>query len=420
MHVEATASAALERVPRDACVNCVGRLFCGVVDGPDNEGRGRALRPEAPEASAACPVCSGLSARVGVYAKWCIDDAAEYEYDSFLVGSVLPLHVRRAEQALHEALAASDAGLRRPSNEDGAARPVFAPAEFLKAEMNREIGKRVEAATGKEVEFQRPDITFRVDTRIHHVSLQVAPTYVRGRYRKLDRELPQTHWPCRQCQGLGCRACGNDGRTYAESVEALVAAPFVDATGAAGESFHGMGREDIDALMLGTGRPFVLELKAPRRRRLDWALLAPAVARESNGRVEVESVEAGDWRDPARFKQAVVDKTYHARCATESPVDGGRLIRTMASFAGAQLAQRTPERVAHRRADKVRTRRVHSVRVLDHEGSRFTLEIRAESGTYIKEFVSGDEGRTTPSVSENLGVAARVAQLDVVDIAWKE
>ena len=29
--------------------------------------------------------------------------------------------------------------------------------------------------------------------------------------------------------------------------------------------FHGMGREDIDALMLGDGRPFVLEISQPKK-----------------------------------------------------------------------------------------------------------------------------------------------------------
>ena len=33
--------------------------------------------------------------------------------------------------------------------------------------------------------------------------------------------------------------------------------------------FHGMGREDIDALCLGEGRPFVLELSEPRIRDID-------------------------------------------------------------------------------------------------------------------------------------------------------
>ena len=42
---------------------------------------------------------------------------------------------------------------------------------------------------------------------------------------------------------------------------------MVAAFGADDCVFHGMGREDIDVLCSGSGRPFVMELKRPRKRR---------------------------------------------------------------------------------------------------------------------------------------------------------
>ena len=50
----------------------------------------------------------------------------------------------------------------------------------------------------------------------------------------------------------------------------------------------------------------------------------------------------------------------------------------------------------------------------------FTITICAEAGTYIKEFVNGDLGRTTPSVREILGCETHCEQLDVmnVDLEW--
>jgi tRNA pseudouridine synthase 10 len=45
-----------------------------------------------------------------------------------------------------------------------------------------------------------------------------------------------------------------------------------------------------------------------------------------------------------------------------------------------------------------------------------TLTIEAESGTYIKELISGDDGRTRPSISEMIGVPCKVAELDVIEI----
>jgi len=46
-------------------------------------------------------------------------------------------------------------------------------------------------------------------------------------------------------------------------------------------------------------------------------------------------------------------------------------------------------------------------------------EVRTESGAYIKELISGDGGRTRPSVAEILGVDARCEALDVLHIHWR-
>ncbi|HEX9815750.1 MAG TPA: tRNA pseudouridine(54/55) synthase Pus10, partial [Candidatus Thermoplasmatota archaeon] len=244
--------------------------------------------------------------------------------------------------------------------------------------------------------------------------------FARGRYRKLVRDLPQTRWPCRACNGLGCRQCDGKGKTYETSVEELVAAPVVAASGAQAEAFHGMGREDIDARSLGTGRPFILELKRPRRRSLDWNSLEKEINRTNAGRVEVEGLAVAGPADAARYKAADPDKTYHAVCTPDMPLDRAALDTAVAKLSGVALEQRTPQRVAHRRSDLVRKRSILSLRVLEFQPERFTLEITAESGTYIKEFVSGDEGRTQPSLAGALGAPMRVSELDVVDVAWRE
>jgi len=80
------------------------------------------------------------------------------------------------------------------------------------------------------------------------------------------------------------------------------------------------------------------------------------------------------------------------------------------------LEQRTPERVSQRRADLVRRRRVEEVELLECGGHEFSLRVRAQSGTYIKELVSGDGGRTQPSVTGLLGAPCRCVELDVLDI----
>ena len=86
-------------------------------------------------------------------------------------------------------------------------------------------------------------------------------------------------------------------------------------------------------------------------------------------------------------------------------------------LAGSVLDQRTPSRVEHRRADLVRARKIVALGPLVVScGNEVELTIRAESGTYIKEFVHSDEGRTIPSVAGALGRKCEVVWLDVEDI----
>jgi tRNA pseudouridine synthase 10 len=59
---------------------------------------------------------------------------------------------------------------------------------------------------------------------------------------------------------------------------------------------------------------------------------------------------------------------------------------------------------------------VKLLRILGNEGNHATLLITAEAGTYIKELVSGDGGRTEPSITGVLGMKALCKKLEVTEI----
>ena len=48
----------------------------------------------------------------------------------------------------------------------------------------------------------------------------------------------------------------------------------------------------------------------------------------------------------------------------------------------------------------------------------YEFEIKGEAGLYVKELVTGDDGRTQPSISSLVGEAS-VKQLDVIKIHLK-
>ncbi|MEM0314089.1 MAG: tRNA pseudouridine(54/55) synthase Pus10, partial [Candidatus Bathyarchaeia archaeon] len=78
--------------------------------------------------------------------------------------------------------------------------------------------------------------------------------------------------------------------------------------------------------------------------------------------------------------------------------------------------QRTPTRVLHRRADLTREKYIYEVKVKRLSPNKAELRLQCQGGLYIKELVTGDDGRTTPSITEIVGIKAKPISLDVLDV----
>ena len=181
--------------------------------------------------------------------------------------------------------------------------------------------------------------------------------------------------------------------------------------------FHGMGREDVDVRMLGRGRPFVYEILEPKKRSIDLEEFCEAFNKDCQGKVTLQSLKLVNVRAPALVKGAKPDKSYRAFCKfLESRPSEEQIQGLSEAFQNMTLEQRTPQRVSQRRADLVRKRTVRHMLVESARDDGLILNIRSESGTYIKELVSSDEGRTVPSITEYFGVPCVCAELDVLEI----
>lgn len=382
------------------CDECLGRAFAKAGRGLPNGERGRTLRDlAAGEAAdpASCWVCGGLFDRADEFAARASDSAAAIEFDTYLFGVRPSVRLVEMERLFLQ---------RFPTGR----------AESLKHAFNRVVGKAFERRVGRAtVAFTDPDVSFLIDLASETIDLHIASLYAYGRYRKLARGIPQTRWPCRACRGRGCEACGFTGKQYPESVEEWIAEPFVEAAEASGAHLHGAGREDIDARMLGSGRPFVLEIVSPAVRSLDLAALSSEVNRRAAGRVEVTPLRPVGRAEVARIKETRAAKRYRAVVALDEPAKPTALAEALESLVGT-IEQRTPQRVSHRRADRVRCRRLNAAlgELIDERTA--SVEFDAEGGLYIKELVSGDHGRTEPSLAGRLGFGCTVSELDVVEV----
>jgi tRNA pseudouridine synthase 10 len=247
-----------------------------------------------------------------------------------------------------------------------------------------------------------------------------AKIYIEGRYRKLSRELPQTVFYCPECKGhirrrRKCERCEGFGKLTRESVQELIGWVAGKAFGTRKNKFHGAGREDVDVRMLGTGRPFVLELIGPRIHDVDLAELEAEINRRNEGQLEILGLHWTEKTRIAYLKETPHAKEYEALVEVDGAVDPERL-----SFVGERLdvVQHTPERVAHRRAAKDRERWVEflSVAPEPEQPGHYRVRMRTQHGTYVKEVLSGEDGKTKPSLSTLLDVPCRCVQLDVLGI----
>jgi len=349
-----------------------------------------------------CFLCGDKFEVLEDLAEKALEKLEEYEYSSFLVGIELPVTVEEREDEFKAEFEVSY-------------------GESMRNEFGRVIGKKIAECSGKKVEFGKPEAVVLVNPFAEEIKIQVNPLYIAGRYKKLVRGIPQSKWFCSNCWGKGCEKCNWTGKMYPESVEEIITKPFMGATGSVKTSFHASGREDIDARMLGKGRPFVIELTKPKKRFLDLKELEETINAYAKGKVKVSSLRLTDKDVVRRLKKAEsTQKEYRVIVEFENKIGTKDMRLLEEKLSKVMVKQRTPLRVLHRRGDLTREKYIYKVKVKKLSPKKAMMKIRSQGGLYVKELVTGDEGRTTPSVSEILKNKAKPTKLDVLNVIMED
>ena len=386
------------------CKHCLGRKLSKTIEGNNNIERADKVCDEfnINLDNVDCVICDNVFDKLDdeLYKK--IDDKINQlgiEFDTFLVGSRLDGDIQKRDDDLSE--------------------KFNLEVETIKKEINRLIGLGIWQRYDKEAEFERQDIVFNVDLRNNQrVKIQINPLYNEGKYNKYQRGIPQTKWPCTKCKGKGCEDCNFTGKQYPESVEELISEHVLKLTKGYEAKFHGAGREDIDVLMLGSGRPFVLEIKEPRIRKLDFKQLEEDINKINKDKTAYHNLHPCQRSRKAEIKQSSPDayKIYKAIVKCDEAFDENKLVELTKLN---EINQQTPLRVLRRRTDMLRVKHVLDLSYEIIDDTTFEMKIKTEGGLYIKELISGDEGRSKPNVSEILGVNAIYDKLGVIEVSEK-
>ena len=391
------------------CDECLGRQFSQLLSGTTNGQRGKTLRTffamliDAKgetdnidmsnfygfnfhneklnnvkiDKPGTCKICNGFFNNIDFWIKKIVRKMKKYEFKTFLIGTTLSSDLLNREENLWENIGVDF-------------------CEPIKSNINRVIGKEIEKRIKRSADPKNPDINVIIDIPKKDVRIQINPLFIYGEYRKLVRGIPQTKWP--------------SGK-YRTSVEQIIAKPLMKLTKGEGHKFHGLGREDIDARCLAW-RPFVLEITEPKKRFFNLKKIEKMI--NENKKVVVRKLTESNISKVREIKEMKSDKEYRITVIPDRDISRDELKKSK-SIIGT-VRQKTPTRVLHRRSDKIRKRDVKDAKVKYINKRMFQLTVRCEAGLYIKELITGDNGRTKPSVSEILGCNCKFKDLDVLNI----
>lgn len=192
--------------------------------------------------------------------------------------------------------------------------------------------------------------------------------------------------------------------------------------------FSSSGREDVDVRCLGNGRPFVLEIPDSYKSVLPSEIAEKVEELISGSKmVSVKDLQVVSREDTKHVKcgEELKKKIYRALCCTTEAEIVPQVVIDKINAIDKEFVidQATPIRVLHRRTLLKRPRTifsVHSQLVKDQPGV-FLVDVVTQAGTYIKELVHGEFGRTVPSLTSIVGQQLDIISLDVMgllDLDW--
>ena len=326
-----------------------------------------------------CLVCRGAMDRATRMSELAEGTAKRYQFRTFAVGVSVPEGVQEREDELRSVL-------KLKGN------------ETIKTQAAKLVAARVSHSLGKRVDRQRPDLTLLADFGAGTVTVTTRPVYFYGRYTK-PIGVSQRRSFCEQCRGAGCKKCHNTGFERKPSVEAALRRKLAGFSGSQKMTFTWLGSEDRESRVYPPGRPFVAEVKNPRRR----AFPKKFGARLKEGLV---SVSSGKTLPSKPIHLPAFRFFTKIRATAASKVTPQGLAELKSRFRRAAVRFDRPYN-----RPTVKTVYKASARA---KGRNLFIEAELDGGLPVKRFVSGE--LVSPSVSEVLKTEVGCRSFDICGV----
>ncbi len=252
-----------------------------------------------------------------------------------------------------------------------------------------------------------PEILLTLNLKENTITRSYENILILAKYLKNCRNVSQNYWP--DPKNPGSYKYVSITQILEKSIKKIFPCKRV--------VLHANGREDVDVKMLGNGRYCAIEIVMPQRPFEEKLLKTLEEEINNTGKehnITLKLIRKINVRDLELIKESEFEKHYEAVVVTKHSIDEKDIDKMNNSFNNVVISQKTPLRVIKRRANLTRKKLIRTLCAKMLDKKTFKLYVVCQSGTYVKELISGDQGRTVPSISSVLNKECRCKKLNVV------
>ncbi len=326
-----------------------------------------------------CFICGGLTTRLNEIGSDVLRKLEGYEFRTFSVGLSLPEGMQEREDQLR-------------------AEYKLKGGETVKAWLSRGLSDKIARSLRKVVDKLHPDLLVLVDLDVSGIKLHARPLFIYGRYTK-PSGVAQRKTFCTSCGGDGCGVCDYSGYETKATIESIVQKRLGGLLSSDNMRFTWIGTEDAESTVYKPGRPFLVEVKNPKKRGVPRGF----VSRTGMGQVRLNSLKSLPSRPLKlpnfRFRTRVAIESSE-RISVEDLV---KLSKQMRNVVVEFL--RPGEKPVYKKVYRVKAKVA---------GSGILAEIDLDGGLPVKRLVNGD--LVSPSISEVLKADLKCRKFDILKV----
>jgi tRNA pseudouridine synthase 10 len=325
----------------------------------------------------------------------------DYHFNTFLIGATLPAELLEKEDRIR-------------------ARLKIRGRENIKSQLTRNLRKMFSEMTKKQIDFLHPDLMinlqFQRDTCLD-IDIKMRPLIMLGRYIKNNRGMPQRSggehnggnelsllrrsFPSvNLAPRLGSVICTSED----SSIQSIISREILRLTKGEGLKFSWIGSEDENSLVSGSGRPFFVQIRNPKticldERRLNFPRYGLSV-----------NIEQFFGKLPEQPIQFIAKTRIVIRASRQM---GEEEFLRIKSLANSRVVFRNQKKKL-----KSSEKRIYSLDIVKKSKEIFELDVVADGGLAIKQFVEGREC-ISPNISTAANLQCECLLFDILDVCIK-